>query len=175
MTLRPRGGTWHFRYKSGGEEYSGSALLPATAENRAFASKWENSLRTLDDGGRVRNFYKPSRAVGFTATAEAFLRWLNRQPGRRATTRKRIRASLASAMEFFADTPVNSIHEPEIERYKAWRRETVLESTLRHDVQALSMLFQYAIRRRRADENPTGKPIFPRRRVPAQPGPKHDS
>lgn len=76
-------------------------------------------------------------------------------------------ASFSKAGEFFKETQLANINERALERYKAWRKKAqgVKDSTLRHDLQALSMLFKYSFRRRWVRTNPTGKPLFPLHRT----------
>ncbi len=168
MTLRPRRGLWHFRFKCGGKEISGSTGLAATPENRPQAHVIEEWNRIVTVEGRMPQVGK-LLPCGFREAVDGFLAWDGKRRPAPATL-KRLRASFSKAGEFFKDTPLATIDKAGLKRYKDWRKQKhgVKESTLRHDLQALSMLFKYSFRRRWVGSNPTGKPLFPlNRRDPA--------
>jgi hypothetical protein len=83
----------------------------------------------------------------FATAAGEFVRWCkDTQYRAKPNTANRIRLSFASLVAFFGDVPVISIDADEIERYKKHRIEVngVKDVTLRHDLHALSLFFQYA-------------------------------
>ena len=59
MTLRNRGGIWHYRFKLDGKEYSGTTDLVATKQNMSKAQAIEASCRAdvippCNRAGRLR-------------------------------------------------------------------------------------------------------------------------
>ncbi len=61
-------------------------------------------------------------------------------------TSARIETSFASLLVFFGTTPVSAINDTDVARYKTHRIQInrVRDVTLRHDLHALSLFFQYA-------------------------------
>jgi site-specific recombinase XerD len=103
----------------------------------------------------------------FSDAAEEFLEWAKMEYWAHPNSHRRIATSLTSAKKFFAQQPVGTIYESEIEAYKVWRvtEHEVRDITLRHDLHALSTFFQYAIKKRWARENPTHHDRIARRAV----------
>jgi site-specific recombinase XerD len=154
MALRARGGKWHFRFKLDGREYAGTTGLDATLRNERKAQDMEvDYRRALEDGRR------PTRRVlirEFSDGVDEFLDWAKAHYREHPNSYKRIKTSLASAMEFFDKTPVSLIDESQVEAYKTWRvsEHEVRDITIRHDLHALSSFFTYAIRQHWTRENP---------------------
>ncbi|HXE08456.1 MAG TPA: site-specific integrase [Acidobacteriaceae bacterium] len=154
MAIRNRNGKWHYRFELDGREYSGATDLAATARNESAARQTEAEHRKALVEGR-----SPSRRLvvrQFDDAVTEFLRWAQTEYRAHPNSYKRIRTSMTSAKEFFAQRPISTIHDGDIEDYKAWRmnEHEVRDITLRHDLHALSVLFQYAIKQRWARENP---------------------
>ena len=76
---------------------------------------------------------------------------------------KRIKTSLSSALVYFGKTPVSTISASDLDGYKIWRANThkVRDVTIRHDLHALSTLFQYAIRHHWTFTNPVREVEIP--------------
>jgi integrase len=81
----------------------------------------------------------------FTSAADQFCVWADGEYIEHPNSGKRIRGSMASAKTFFHKKPLSSMTAGDIEDYKAFRRTVhkVKEVTLRHDLHALSLLWQY--------------------------------
>jgi integrase len=145
---------WHYRFKLDGRNFSGTSDLAATARNKTEARRIEGEYRKALLEGR-----SPARRLivrEFTDAVGEFLEWAKSEYRAHPNSYKRIRTSMTSAKEFFRDKPVSTIYESEIEGYKVWRINTheVRDITLRHDLHALSVLFQYAMKQHWARENP---------------------
>jgi integrase len=154
MALRKRNGIWHYRFKLGGRTYSGTTSLADTARNENKARQIETDLRQALLEGRtpIRRFV----IRGFTDAAKEFLEWAEMEYRAHPNSHRRIATSLTSAKKFFANNPVSTINEREIEAYKVWRvtEHEVRDITLRHDLHALSKFFQYAVKQRWTRDNP---------------------
>jgi site-specific recombinase XerD len=82
--------------------------------------------------------------------------WAKGEHKEHPATAERMRTSLVSAIEFFGKTPLHAIGAGELEDYKAWRRSCgIREITIRHDLHALSKLFQYGMKHRWCFRNAT--------------------
>jgi integrase len=154
MALRDRSGKWSYRFETDGREYSGTTDLAATKRNETEAKEIEAEHRKALREGRT-----PSRRIlvrEFTDAVVEFRRWTETEYRAHPNSHRRIATSLTSAKEFFGKRPVSMIYEGEIEAYKVWRINTheVRDITLRHDLHALSVFFQYAIKQRWTRENP---------------------
>jgi integrase len=154
MAIRKRNGIWHYRFNLDGMEYSGTTGLAGTARNESSARQHEAEHRKALLEGRT----PPRRLVirQFSDAAVEFLEWTRMQYRAHPNSHRRIAASLSSAKEFFKERPVITIFEGEIEAYKVWRcaEHEVRDITIRHDLHALSVFFQYAIKLRWTRENP---------------------
>ncbi|MGC2614406.1 MAG: tyrosine-type recombinase/integrase [Terracidiphilus sp.] len=154
MPLRERSGKWHFRFRLDGKRYEGTTGLAATSRNERKAQEMELDYRRALEEGR-----RPTRKVQvreFNDAVEDFLEWAKAHYREHPNSYKRIKTSLASAKEFFTNTPVSLIDEAKVEEYKTWRinEHEVRDITIRHDLHALSTFFRYAIRQRWTRENP---------------------
>ena len=165
MAIRKRNGIWHYRFKLDGRAYSGTTSLAGTTRNESKARLLEADHRQALLEGRtpVRRFVIRE----FSDAAEEFLEWAKMEYRAHPNSHRRIATSLTSAKKFFAQQPVGTIYESEIEAYKVWRvtEHEVRDITLRHDLHALSTFFQYAIKKRWARENPTHHDRIARRAV----------
>ena len=154
MTLRNRGGIWHYRFKLDGKEYSGTTDLAATRQNTTKAQDIEREHRLALTEGR-----HPSRRIVvrvFNDAAREFLNWAKMEYRAHANSYRRIATSFASAKQFFGDEAVSLIDEGRVEAYKVWRvnEHEIRDITLRHDLHALSKFFGYAVKQRWTRENP---------------------
>jgi integrase len=159
MPLRRRGPWWHYRFTIGGQEYAGSTDLRATEENRKAAERIEKRQRQL-----ILSGHPIERSKDFATAAGEFVGWCKNVEYRpKPSTARRIETSFASLLEFFGTTALNEIEAAEIERYKTHRIQVnrVRDVTLRHDLHALSLFFQYAEKMRWREGNPVRKVTVP--------------
>ena len=145
-----------------GHSYSGSTGLDATRQNVSKAQDQESAHRQ-----ELREGRNPlSRKVvvrEFTDAATDFLSWAKMEYRAHPNSYHRIAASFASAKQFFSQQPVSMIDEGRIEAYKAWRvnEHKVRDVTVRHDLHALSVFFQFAIKQRWTRDNPIERVDIP--------------
>jgi site-specific recombinase XerD len=163
MSLRKRGGNWHYRFKYKGREYTGNTDLAATPQNKteALLIKAE-ALKTLKSGRPLARSIDID-VVCFQEAAEKFLVSAAVTYRAHPNSYKRIRTSLSSARVYFRKTPVNAIDAGKLEAYKTWRanEHEVRDVTIRHDLHALSKFFQYAIRHHWTFTNPVAEIEIP--------------
>ena len=143
--LRSREGNWHYRFKYKGREYTGNTGLVANERERKSAEKLAKAAKA----GVIASSLLPPKPLEkpFVDAAAEFLRWAEMVEYRATPgTWKRIRVSFVSLTVHFQADYVSTIAVAEIEGYKGWRLNTtrVKEITLRHDLHALSLFFQYA-------------------------------
>jgi integrase len=154
MAIEQRGGTWWFRFQWHGQEQRRSTGLAATASNLTKAQAMETEHRYLLQRGKGALV----RRVAFRLAAEEFLTWCDTtEYPEHPSTAARIRTSFASLVTFLGDVYVCDIRSADVEQYKSWRLQEhhVRSSTLRNDLQNLSLFFnRYATRRRLAEGNP---------------------
>jgi site-specific recombinase XerD len=161
MTLRNRGGIWHYRFKLDGKEYSGTTDLAATKQNVTKALGVEAEHRSALREGR-----QSTRRIlvrEFNDAADEFLEWVEVEHREHPNSYRRIATSFASAKRFFGRQPVSMIDEVRVEAYKTWRvrEHKVRDITLRHDLHALSKFFRFATKQRWARENPVRNVTVP--------------
>ena len=119
MPLRVRSGKWHFRFRLDGKRYEGTTGLVAMSRNERRALEMEPDYRRALEEGR-----RPTRRVivrEFNDAVRDFLDWAKAHYREHPNSYKRIKTSLASAREFFANTPVSLIDDGGVEEYKTWR------------------------------------------------------
>ena len=161
MSIRNRGGIWHYRFKLDAKEFSGSTDLAATERNRNKARQMEAEHRQGLMEGR-----RPLRRIvvrPFPDAAKEFLEWARAEHRAHPNTSRRLVTSFASLTNFFGNEPVSLLDEGRIEAYKTWRisEHKVRDVTLRHDLHALSKFFRYAVKQRWARDNPTRNVAIP--------------
>jgi len=154
-SVRVRKGRWHYRFNWKGTEYSGPTGLEGTLENRTTAERFaEDERRRLQDEGAL---VKRGAPAPFDTTAGEFIAWCRDVEYRQTlSTAQRIDVSFRSAVEFFGATPVQELDDAAIERYKGHRLldHGVRGITVRHDLHALSIFFQWAKKMGLAEANP---------------------
>jgi integrase len=161
MALRKKNGKFQYRFRLDGRNYAGSTGLAATKRNESAAQGIEAQHRTALLEGRA-----PVRRVEvreFDAAAKDFLEWTKAEYRKHPNSAKRIRGSMSSAIVFFAKETVSTIDEGRIESYKAWRvnEHLVADVTVRHDLHALSLFFQYSTKQHWICDNPTARVEIP--------------
>ncbi|HPT26295.1 MAG TPA: site-specific integrase [Bryobacteraceae bacterium] len=145
MSIRPRSGNWHYRFEIAGHEWSGDTGLAATERNRDKALRVEAEARRLISAGRPQELKLQPRP--FSEAAKSYATWCDGEYREHPASARRIQVSLTSLKAHFGGVPVSGITAGSIEDYKAARRSIgVKEITLRHDLHALSGLFQYAMK-----------------------------
>ena len=154
MALREKNGKWQIRFRFDGKNYSQGTGLAATQRNESAALRMEVERRKALLDGRPEEQRLQMRE--FDAAAKEFFQWTEANYRDHPNSGRRIRVSMASAIEFFGRTVVSTIHAGEIESYKTWRvnEHQVRDITLRHDLHALSTFFQYAKKRNWRRDNP---------------------
>jgi integrase len=159
--VRVRGAWWHYQFEHRGEPHSGSTGLAGTLENKTAAEEFaERKRRELLAPVRMED---RSRKPFDEASGE-FTQWAKDiQYRSKPSTAERLRVSLTSAVMFFGDRPVSEIGAGELEHYKEFRVQEhgVRDVTLRHDLHALSVFFQYAMKMKWAARNPVDEIKIP--------------
>ena len=152
MSIRKREGHWHYRIWVHGQEHTGNTGLAATESNRKAATK-------IAEAKRKELNVKPqsqTAKIAFCDAAAKFVNWCQGVEYRtKESTARRIKTSFASIVEFFGERSVSSITAGTIEDYKQQRVQVhrVRDVTLRHDLHALSLFFQYAVKQGWAEAN----------------------
>lgn len=154
MPIRARNGKLEWRFEINGHEYSHITDWEDTERNRIKAQRLEAKARELVLEGReseLRLHVQP-----FDSAAGAFIKWTEGEYSEHPNTWKRLAGSMASAMVFFGKKPLSAVTPGRIEDFKAWRRTVhkIREVTLRHDLHALSLLFQYGQKHNWCRTNP---------------------
>lgn len=159
MPLRAKNGKWHYRFKLNGESITGATDLAATDANRTRAEKAEKARRDAILKGAEPA--KRQRKRGFTEASEDFMQAVRVDHRDKPNTIRRIETSLASLRVYFGGRHVSAIRPADVQRYKVWRLSgdehisAVQPVTVRHDLDALSKFFRWAI----TDELCTCNPV----------------
>lgn len=161
MPVRNRNGKLEWRFKLDGHEYSHITDLGDTPRNRTKAQRMEAEARKLVLDGRASELRITQEP--FNSAADAFKVWSQGEYSSHPGSWKRLAVSMTSAKVFFGRRPVSGINRGDVEDYKSWRRTVhkVREITLRHDLHALSLLFQYADKHNWARTNPVRQVSIP--------------
>ncbi len=161
MPIRARNGKLEWRFEINGHEFSRITDLEDTARNRIKAQRLEAEARHLVLDGRAAEL--KIQVQPFTSAALAFQTWTQGEYSLHPNSWKRICVSMTGAKLFFGKRPLSSITRGDIEDFKTWRRTTheVREVTLRHDLHALSLLFQYGQKHNWCRTNPTREVEMP--------------
>jgi integrase len=159
--MRKSNGKWYVRFEVDGVEYSKPTGLEATERNRRKAEQMEAQARQLVIEGKSN--YLKIKSIPFNEAATGFLQWAEGEyPGDKRGTYLRIRSSFGFARVFFDRAIVSGITEGDIEDFKAARRKmNVKEISIRHDLHALSLFYQYAMKKHWARENTIRKIEIP--------------
>jgi integrase len=154
MGIRTKRGKLEYRFRLFGRRVQELTDLADTPSNRKKVAQLEAAhrerIRTEVFSGRQH-----ADQIPFTEASTMFL--ANCEANYTKTSSiARLRGSFTSALVFFAGTAVRDIDSAGIERYKQWRltEHKVRPVTVRHDLHALSLFFQWAVRQRYAVENP---------------------
>ncbi len=176
MSLRSRGGNWHYRFWAAGRSWTADTGWAATERNRNAAVRAEAEARKLIGLGKADHLRIQVRT--FSDAAEQFIEWAKGEHREKPATWKRLQVSMASLKQFFKHRPLHTISSGLVQDYMAWRRlcpeckgggcetcgqtgQGVREITLRHDLHALSPLFQYGIEHNWCAESPVERVKIP--------------
>lgn len=159
--MRESKGKWYVRFAVDGVEYSEPTGLAATERNKKKALAMEATARQLVLDGKA-HFLK-IQAIPFNEAAASFLSWADGEySGEKHGTFLRIRSSFGFIRHFFGKAIVSSITEGHIEDFKSARRKIgIKEVSIRHDLHALSVFYQYAAKKHWARENLVRKVEIP--------------
>jgi len=157
--MRKSNGRWYVRFEVDGKEYSHPTGLEATERNKAKARQLEEISRQMVLEGKAH--YLKIEAVTFREAAKSFLAWAEGEYEARSTW-LRLRSSFSYASHFFDREIVAGINEGRIDDFKSARRKlAVREVSIRNDLHALSVFWQYAVRKHWARENILEKVSIP--------------
>lgn len=157
--MRKSNGRWYIRFKLDGVEYNAKTGLEATEQNRIRALQMEAALRqkVIDGKADVTKL----KAHPFSSAAKHFLEWAKGEY-KKPNTYRRIASSFAFMKEYFGGRNVASITPGHLESFKVKRRNmSVKEISIRHDLHALSLFFQWAVKHGYARENIVRKVDIP--------------
>lgn len=157
--LRIRAGRFHYRFTVAGVEYSGRTGYVATERNLSAAMrKLEQARQAVEAGGQP-----PKLAPRvFSDAAAAFLDWKEGEHRAHPATARRVATSFVSLRVFFHGAMLHQVTAGQVEDYKAWRRASqIKEITLRHDLHALSQLFEYGRKHHWCLANPVTQVTMP--------------
>ncbi len=157
MGLRAMRGKWQYRFVIQGNQVCVTTGLAATERNRKKAEQQEAAHRQEILAGRWG--LRPLRPKGFSDAMPEFEQWLKVEYPK-AESWRRIQTSMASAQAFFGKQMISTIHPGDVERYKVWRLtahgdvQPVKAVTAKHDLDNLSVFFQWATKANYARLNP---------------------
>lgn len=161
MSLRKMRGRWQYRFQVAGHRVSFSTGLEATERNRKKAEQMETAHYQAILEGRWG--FQPIKPRSFNEVFPEYSQWLKVEYRDKPETWRRNLTSMASCRHFFGSQVVSMIRPSDVERYKIWRSTgdqakkiaAVKPVTVKHDLDNLSIFFQYAIRMDYARLNPT--------------------
>lgn len=162
MPLRARNGFWHYRFKVRGKPCSGTTGFEATAKNRRVAEKFE-----ADERARVVATVATAvltERIDFATAAGKFIAYCQDVRYRsKPASAQRIRVSFTALVTFLGDFPLGDIDAGLIEAFKESRVVDcgVRDITIRHDLHALSLFFQFAERKGWLKGNPVRQVKIP--------------
>lgn len=162
MPIRARkNGKLEWRFWVDGHQFSQVTDLDDTARNRTAVQRMEAEKRRLVLEGRAAELR--IQVEPFSSAADKFIDWAKGEYRDHPNTWKRLHGSMTSAKECFGRRPLSSITKGDIEDYKSRRRtkHEVREVTLRHDLHALSLLFQYGGKHQWCKLNPVREVQIP--------------
>jgi integrase len=151
MGIRKNGSTWQYRFRVRGQSFQESTGLEATERNRKRAEQMEAVHRLKITEGRIGIRRLEPRL--FNEAAIEFLLHEKVNRAGRVGTYRRIMTSMASLRVFFGSQMAGMISPGDVERYKIWRLsgntpelQPVRPVTVKHDLDNLSLFFQWAVK-----------------------------
>ncbi len=158
--VRVRGKWWHYQFEAQGQPISGSTGLAGVPSNQNAAEVFAEAKRreylsgiSPEDPGS-----KP-----FDEAAGEFITWCRDVQYRaKPATAARIAGSFTSLVILFGNRPVSLLDAAALEEYKTFRvQQGCRDVTIRHDLHALSVFFQYGQRMKWAHSNPVREVKIP--------------
>jgi integrase len=160
MSLYKRGGVWWYDFEVNGARIRESTSLPS----RSSAAR-EEALRKaelIQNPGREAS-WEPEPRFGEFAFKE-FAAWSENQHREHPSTHERYMRSVKVLIRFFGQRTLGSISSGDVERFKIIRSRqrrknardgrTVTPAAVNRDLAVLRILFNLAIRMRKAKSNP---------------------
>jgi integrase len=164
MSIRAINGWLYYRFQYRGARPEVSTGLVDTPQNRKLAAVMEaKHKRDLIQG---RFGLKPPEPIGFSEAFDAFIQALKIDRAGKPNTWRRTQTSGASLKAFFEQKTVYLLTDGSAENYKRWRLSGVKDAngewqikpvkpiTVRHDMDNLSLFFQWAKKQNYAPTNP---------------------
>lgn len=161
MGIRSMRGKWQYRFRVHGQDVCVTTAWAATERNEIKARMAELAHRQAIQEGRWG--FRPLQPRSFIDAQPDFIAW-SKVEYAKANTWRRIQTSMASCVEFFGKQMISMIQPRDVERYKVWRlTPTVKDSltvpavrdvTAKHDLDNLSIFFQWAVKNDYARQNP---------------------
>ena len=176
MSLRERGGNWHYRFFAVGRTWTADTGLAATERSRNAALMAEMEARKLISEGRPEQLKIQPKP--FSDAADQVIEWAKGEHREKKETWKRLRVSMTSLKLYFKLRPLHSITVGQVQDYMSWRRlcpecsgdgcercdqtgQSIKKITLRHDPRALSPLFKYGTDHNWCSMNPVERVKMP--------------
>jgi integrase len=161
MPIRNRNGKLEWRFEVSGHEYSRITDLADTKRNRIKAQRMEVEARRLVLEGRAGELKLAVQP--FTSAADSFIAWAQGEYREHPNSWKRLRVSMTSLKVHFGKKPLSAVGAGDLQDYKSVRRAVhqVRDVTLRHDLHALSLLFQYGKQHNWCKGNPVEEVEIP--------------
>ncbi len=146
MSIRNRNGKLEWRFMVDGHEYSKITELDDTSRGRIAAQRLEAAAHRLVMEGRASELRR--QVQPFSSAADQFIVWAEGEYSEHPNSAKRLSVSMWSLKQHFGKRPLSSVTAGDIEDFKSFRRgvNKVQPVTLRHDLHALSLLFQYGMK-----------------------------
>lgn len=159
MSVKSRNGYLEYRFMYRGQDVFVSTGLADTTQNRKLVEAMEGTHRQELIEGRVG--IRRLSARPFSDAWQGFIEHEKKARKGKPNTWKRIQTSGASLREYFGKKTVFLINDGDLEAYKVWRLggdeqrniEPVKPVTVRHDLDNLSLFFQWAKKHRYCREN----------------------
>lgn len=161
MAIRVKNNKLEYRFQIANQKITQVTDLADTPSNRRKLAEIEAAHRA-----RVKRQQAAGQSqtdpIGFSK-ARGMFEQHNLTTYDKPASARRIAVSMTSAELFFGQTIVADLHSGHIERYADWRRteHEVRPITIRHDLHALSLFFQWAVRHRYASANPVEQVAIP--------------
>lgn len=154
MALDVRNGKLRWRFTLNGHAYGELTDLEDTPRNRTKALQLEMTARKLAMEGKTDEMRL--KVIPFTRAVDQFIEWAKGEYAEHPNSWMRLRGSLGSAKRLWEKRSFASINAGDLEDYKTARRtmDEVEEVTVRHDLHALSLLFQYGKKQSWCRRNP---------------------
>lgn len=158
MAIIVKNGKLYVRFKLDGREYSAAAGSADTKRNREKAALLEAKMRTEILEGRGESF--KIRSTPFSKAVTMFLE--HAQGEYKPSSYRHLKSALASSVEFFGQEAIARIAPGKIDAYKAHRRGVgIKEVSIRHNLHAMSLVFQFGIRANICRHNPVKSVTIP--------------